>query len=176
MIVGDDQCIRIVSLALVLKSGALEVEGEAAETCFVEGVHGSTIRAHCVDNDVLVTVGADQRVRAWRLPDLTVCDVRVLCCVCLVCLVCFVHWPQCVRCMSVVCVLCDVYVCVLFVVCCVCLLRVMCAVRVFFVCAEYCLFYRALLPKRPILLKSLLLYQMSGEKPLSFACDVCKSE
>ena len=107
MIVGDDQCIRIVSLALVLKSGALEVEGEAAETCFVEGVHGSTIRGHCIDNDVLVTVGADQRVRAWRLPDLTVCDVRVLCCVCLFCLVCFVHWPQCVRCMSVVCVLCD---------------------------------------------------------------------
>jgi len=144
MIVGDDQCIRIVSLALVLKSGALEVEGEAAETCFVEGVHGSTIRAHCVDNDVLVTVGADQRVRAWRLPDLTVCDVHVLCCACLFCLVCFVHCSQCVRCVSVVCVfcvmcvLCDVCVCVVvcvfFVSCVLCVGHSVCGACVFCVC------------------------------------------
>ena len=43
---GDDQCLRVVGLALRVhpETGEVKVEGEAVEVASAEGVHGSTIR------------------------------------------------------------------------------------------------------------------------------------
>ena len=71
---GDDQDIRSMSLGLEVLDGRVVVVGGAEagqERSVATGVHASTIRDHCVEGSVLVTVGADQRVRAWRLPDLS---------------------------------------------------------------------------------------------------------
>jgi len=43
---GDDQCLRVVGLALRVHpgTGEVKVEDEAVEVASAEGVHGSTIR------------------------------------------------------------------------------------------------------------------------------------
>ena len=70
------QLLQVRPALLMLKRSACLVCASLRVNACAEGAHGSTIRGHCIvglsSDRVLLTVAADQRVRAWSLPALQV--------------------------------------------------------------------------------------------------------